>query len=328
MPSEFSLIAQHFTRPTRHTELGVGDDAAIIRPTPGMELLISTDMLVAGTHFFTDTEPTALGWKTLAVNVSDMAAMGARPRWAVLAAALPHCQDAWLAAFAEGLFHCAQCFGIDLIGGDTTRGPLNFCLTIFGEAPTGRALRRSTAKAGDDIWISGTPGRAALGLAHLQGRCTLEPSTRALCLDALNHPEPRLKLGLALMEHQLANAAIDVSDGLLADLGHILAASDLKASLEYTQLLKLPTLPQPAEIDAKLWQECLLAGGDDYELIFTASPEQRAQISALASAEVPLQRIGQTHTAPSNIATHQRIQVLDAHGQTMPVSRHGYDHFV
>ncbi|MCX7147969.1 MAG: thiamine-phosphate kinase, partial [Rhodocyclales bacterium] len=170
MPSEFELIARYFTRGTSHTVLGVGDDAALIAPTPSRELVISTDMLVEGTHFLADTDPEALGWKTLAVNVSDMAAMGAIPRWALLAAVLPAPTPEWIEPFARGFFDCAASYGIDLIGGDTTRGPRAFCVTILGEVPAGRALRRDGAKAGDSIWISGQPGRAALGLAHLQGR--------------------------------------------------------------------------------------------------------------------------------------------------------------
>jgi thiamine-monophosphate kinase len=163
VPSEFELIARYFTRGTTHTLLGVGDDGALIAPTPSHELVISTDMLVEGTHFLPGTDPGDLGWKTLAVNVSDIAAMGARPRWATLAAALPAADEAWIAAFAQGVFACADEFGIDLIGGDTTRGPRNFCVTIFGEVESGRALRRSGAKAGDEIWVSGRPGTRRLG---------------------------------------------------------------------------------------------------------------------------------------------------------------------
>ncbi|ENO94951.1 thiamine-phosphate kinase, partial [Thauera phenylacetica B4P] len=163
MPSEFDLIRRHFTRPARHTELAVGDDAALLAPRPGMRLVVSTDMLVAGTHFFADTDPEGLGWKTLAVNVSDLAAMGAEPRWAFLALALPRADEAWIAAFARGFFACADTFGVDLAGGDTTRGPLTLSVTIAGEVPAGAAITRGGARAGDELWISGQPGRAALG---------------------------------------------------------------------------------------------------------------------------------------------------------------------
>ncbi len=180
MPSEFDLIRRHFTRPAAHTELAVGDDAALIAPRAGMRLAVSTDMLVAGTHFFADTDPEALGWKTLAVNVSDLAAMGAEPRWALLALALPTADEAWIAAFARGLFAFAARFGVDLVGGDTTRGPLNLCVTAIGEVPAGEAVTRAGARAGDDLWVTGQPGRAALGLAHVRGDVVLDAD--AACL--------------------------------------------------------------------------------------------------------------------------------------------------
>ena len=192
MPSEFALIARHFKRPTRHTLLGVGDDGALIATTPGQELVVSTDMLVEGTHFLADTGAEDLGLKTLAVNVSDMAAMGALPRWATLAAALPAADPAWIDDFACGFFACADRFGIDLVGGDTTRGPRSFCVTIFGELPAGTALRRDGAKVGDSIWVSGWPGRAAQGLAHLQGRMVLTEPILGDCLAALHQPQARV----------------------------------------------------------------------------------------------------------------------------------------
>ena len=173
MPSEFDLIARYFARPTPQAVLGPGDDCALLAPSPGMELAITTDMLVAGTHFFADTDPTQLGWKTLAVNLSDLAAMGAKPRWVLLAGSLPEANEAWLSAFAEGLFACAKRYAVDLIGGDTTRGPLNLCVTALGEVPAGKALRRDGARPGDDLWISGHPGLAALGLAQLQNKTDL-----------------------------------------------------------------------------------------------------------------------------------------------------------
>jgi len=228
VPSEFELIARYFTRGTSHTVLGVGDDGALIAPTPGRELVVSTDMLVEGTHFLADTDAEALGWKCLAVNVSDLAAMGAQPRWATLAAVFPAPTTEWIEAFARGFFACADEFGIDLIGGDTTRGPRAFCVTIFGEVASGQALRRSGAQVGDEIWVSGQPGRAALGLAHLQGRTVLAAAQLGDCLAALHRPQPRVALGLAL--HGLATSAIDVSDGLLADLGHILERRPVAAA--------------------------------------------------------------------------------------------------
>ncbi|MBI5108068.1 MAG: thiamine-phosphate kinase [Rhodocyclales bacterium] len=310
MPSEFELIARHFTRGTRHTTLGVGDDAALIAPTPGCELVISTDMLVEGTHFLPDTDPEDLGWKTLAVNVSDIAAMGAKPRWATLALALPDANEAWIAAFARGVFACAEEFGIDLIGGDTTRGPRNLCVTIFGEVAAGKALRRSGACVGDDIWVSGWPGRAALGLAHLQGRTVLDQARRADCIAALQRPQPRVALGLALQG--LASAAIDVSDGLLADLGHILEASGVSAQVK----IGVPPAPTP-ERDA--W----LSGGDDYELVFTAPAQARTAVAALATElALPLVHIGSVTTGPAG-----SIELRDLEGRIVEPPRRGYDHF-
>ncbi len=310
MPSEFELIDRHFRRPTRHSVLGVGDDGAIIRPTPGMELVISTDMLVSGTHFLSDANPDDLGWKTLAVNVSDMAAMGAQPRWALLAAALPAATESWIEKFARGFFACAAEFDIDVIGGDTTKGPRNFCVTIFGEVPVGQALLRSRAQAGDDVWVSGHLGRAALGLAHLQGRHVVDESARAECLSALHRPQPRVALGLAL--RGLASSAIDVSDGLLADLGHILDESKVSANL------CIPNLPATG-----IERDCLLAGGDDYELVFTAPAARRGEVEALVGRlELPLTRIGSIEGA-----VPPRLTLVDGRGVPVDIERRGYDHF-
>ncbi len=317
MPSEFALIERYFRRAPRdpaHTVLGVGDDAALVRPSPGCELVISTDMLVAGAHFLPDTDAADLGWKTLAVNVSDLAAMGATPRWALLAAALPEVREDWLEEFTRGLHACAEAFGIDLIGGDTTRGPMNFCVTIFGEVPIldnkGRALLRSGARPGDEIWVSGAPGRAAQGLAHLQGRRALPEPLRAECIAALQRPQPRIALGLGLQG--LATAAIDVSDGLLADLGHVLQASGVGATL------RLAVQPKPTFAD-----ECFLAGGDDYELLFTAPAGRHEEVLALgASLSLPLTCIGRCEAGEAG-----RLAVLTLDGAPVAVSRRGYDHF-
>lgn len=308
--SEFELIDRYFRRPTQHTVLGVGDDGAIVRPSPGMELVVSTDMLVAGTHFLADADPGDLGWKVLAVNVSDMAAMGAQPRWALLAAALPAATESWIEKFARGFFACADAFGIDVIGGDTTKGPRNFCVTIFGEVPAGTALLRSGAKPGDEVWISGHPGRAALALAHLQGRTTLGEPQLADCLAALHRPQPRVALGLAL--RGIATAAIDVSDGLLADLGHILEASRMAAKL------KIGVSPEPTFQEA-----CLLSGGDDYELAFTAPASRHADIEALsATFQLVLTCIGTIVAgAPGE------IELTDAAGRPVEIGPRGYDHF-
>lgn len=310
MPSEFALIDRYFRRPARHTVVGVGDDAAIVRPSPGFELVVSTDMLVAGTHFLPNVDPEDLGWKTLAVNVSDMAAMGAQPRWALLAAALPAATETWLEKFAQGFFECAEKFNIDVIGGDTTKGPRNLCVTIFGEILPGQALLRSGAHLYEEIWVSGMPGRAALGLAHLQGQNTLTEPALSVCLSALHRPQPRVDLGLAL--RGIASAAIDVSDGLLADLGHLLEASSLAATLQ------LDHLPAPG-----IERDAYLAGGDDYELVFTAPAIAHAQIVELANElDLPLTCIGKTEAGPAG-----QLTVFDAAGRPVEIARRGFDHF-
>jgi thiamine-monophosphate kinase len=318
LPSEFDLIARYFTRPTPHALLGVGDDAALICQSPGMNLVVSTDMLVAGTHFLPDADPEALGWKCLAVNVSDLAAMAARPRWAVLAVALPEADERWIAAFAQGFFACATTFGIDVIGGDTTRGPMNFCVTIFGEVPPNQALLRSGARSGDEIWVSGIPGRAASGLAHLQGRCVLTEPALTDSLAALHRPQPRVALGLAL--RGLATAAIDVSDGLLADLGHILERSSVAATIH---LENLPRGDLPGCPDSGLARECQLAGGDDYELVFTVPENKRAAVASLsADLNLTLTCIGKIEAGNSPAVT-----VLDCEGKPWSPPHHGFDHF-
>lgn len=318
MPSEFALINDYFRRPTRQTRVGIGDDGAILTPSPGKELVVSTDMLVAGTHFFPDTDPTNLGWKALAVNLSDLAAMGAEPRWAFLALSLPEPDEAWIKQFAKGFFDCADHHQVDLAGGDTTRGPMNFCITVMGEVPAGTALRRSGAVPGDELWVSGRPGRAALGLAHLQGRCHLPAPLREECLGALHRPQPRIALGLAL--RGMASAAIDISDGLLADLGHILAASETGAELRFENLTATTPTNWP---ETQLARDCQLAGGDDFELAFTAAVEHHERLKAL-SAELSL---ALTHIGTITNEAGGTLRLLDAAGHPMRVGRRGYDHF-
>jgi thiamine-monophosphate kinase len=313
--SEFDLIQRYFTRPAPNAILGVGDDAALLRVAEGMELAVSTDMLVSGTHFFPDADPFLLGHKTLAVNLSDLAAMGAVPRWATLALALPGADESWLRRFSEGFFSLADEYGVDLVGGDTTRGPLNLSVTIMGEVPQGQALRRSGAKTGDDIWVSGTLGKAALGLAQLQGRTALPEDARLSCLAALHQPRPRVALGLAL--RGIANSAIDISDGLLADLGHILECSQAGAEIEFAAIPAVET----HGIDDALLRHCVLSGGDDYELCFTASAAKRSEIEAVAAKlQLPLARIG-------SINAGQGCAVRAADGSVMKIKESGYDHF-
>ncbi len=317
MTPEFDLIRRHFVRPMRTTSLGPGDDCALIGPSPGHELAITSDMLVAGTHFLPDTDPRRLGWKTLAVNLSDVAAMGAVPRWVTLALSLPQVDHDWLAAFAAGFFDCADTFGVDLIGGDTTRGPLNLCVTAFGEIAAGRAIRRGGARAGDGIWISGQPGRAALGLADLLGKVRLHGSAHDECIAALELPQPRVALGAALQG--LATAMIDVSDGLLADLGHIARTSGLGAVVDDAALPWAAL--HAACTDGAAARDALLAGGDDYELLFCAPPEADDALAALsARLALPLTRIGAMQSGDG-------VRLVDAAGAELPVGRRGYDHF-
>ncbi len=319
---EFDLIARHFTRPTPGAVLGVGDDCALLAPTPGMQLAVTSDMLLEGRHFSPQDGPAGLGHKALAVNLSDLAAMGAQPRWATLAIALPAADDAWLAAFARGLYRIADQYGIEVVGGDTTRGPLTISITAIGEVPPGAALRRDGAKPGDDVWVSGTLGSAALALAYRQGRLFMEQIDAARVLPALYLPTPRVELGIAL--RGIASSAIDISDGLLADLGHILersqaGATPIGARLEFAAL---PTLPvAQAYLHEAVARDCVLAGGDDYELCFTAPAERRDAVEAAAqTAGVAVTRVGRITATPG-------LVVSGADGQPLPLEKTGYDHF-
>src|SRR5574337_689716 len=253
--NEFELIERFFTRRARSAALGVGDDCALLTPRPGMQLAISCDMLVQGQHFFADTDPEGLGHKALAVNLSDLAACGARPLAFTLALALPRADDAWLAAFSAGLYALADAHGCELIGGDTTAGPLAICITVFGEVPAGQALLRSGAHAGDDVYVSGTLGDARLALQALTGRLALDGAALATARARLEQPTPRVALGLAL--RGVASAAIDVSDGLVGDLGHILAASGVGACVDTSIAIALIAICEDpafaaAPIDAQI----------------------------------------------------------------------------
>lgn len=314
---EFDLIARYFTRATPGADLGVGDDAALVTPTAGQQIVIAADTLVEGRHFFPGTDAYALGWKALAVNLSDMAAMGATPRWFTLCLTLPGIDEAWLARFAAGLFALADRYGVDLIGGDTTRGPLAFSIQILGEVAAGTALRRDAAQAGDDVWLSGATGAAALAVAQRSGQAQLSDDDLAFCAKRLDFPEPRLALGRALLG--IVRAAIDVSDGLLADLGHICERSALGATVQLA-LLPFPAL-SPALRASPPMQQAVLAGGDDYELCFTAPVAVREQIIAVGQAlGVSLTRIGQMHAG-------QGVRVLDEKGVAMALAATGFKHF-
>jgi thiamine-monophosphate kinase len=317
MPSEFDLIARHFTRPPRHAVLGVGDDAALIAVAPGCELAATTDMLVEGVHFFPDVDVAALGHKALAVNLSDLAAMGATPRYAMLSLALPRADESWLARFASGFFALAEAHGVDLIGGDTTRGSLNICIQAMGEVPRGQALRRDGARPGEDVWVSGTLGEAAAAVANRNGRLPLPAEVQAACRARLDRPTPRIEIGVAL--RGIATAAIDVSDGLLGDLGHICERSGAGATVEFASLPCAAGL-QPLRHDEHVIR-AMVSGGDDYELCFTAPSARRADIASLAgSLDLPLTRIG--HIEPGS-----GVRLQDAQGRKIDIRDPGFDHF-
>ena len=329
---EFDLITRYFKRPVRQAVLGVGDDCALLQPRPGTQIAISSDMLVAGRHFFADVDPRTLGHKSLAVNLSDLAACGARPLAFTLALSLPEVNEPWLAAFAQGLFALADAHSCELIGGDTTAGPLNICITVFGEVPVvdgrSQALLRSGARPGDDIYVSGTVGDARLALNALLGQITLPPELLAAARIRLETPTPRVALGLAL--RGVASAAIDVSDGLLGDLGHILDCSGVGASIEVDTAIKLiAAYPEykraSGQFDLKFspdqWRSLALAGGDDYELLFTAPADQRAAVMhAGQTSQTPVTRIGQIRAEPG-------VLLLDGQGQVLVNHYASFDHF-
>lgn len=309
---EFDLIRRFFQRPAAAgVEVGVGDDCAVLVPTPGARWLVSSDMLVEGRHFLSTVDAARLGHKALAVNLSDLAACGATPRGFTLALALPRADEAWLQGFAHGLWALADASGIALVGGDTTQGPLNICITVFGEAPPGQALLRSGAQVGDEIWVSGRLGDARLALEVFRGTVALPGEAFDTVRRAMELPTPRLGLGQAL--RGVATAALDISDGLIGDLGHLLAASGVGATLDVDALPRSEVL---AAQPAALQRTCVLAGGDDYELVFTAPPGAR-----LPDAGVPLTRIGR-------IEAEAGLRIVDARGERVAHGLRSFDHFM
>ena len=317
---EFDLIARYFTRPARRKPLGVGDDCALLRPAPGMDLAVSTDMLVEGRHFLPTVAPRALGHKALAVNLSDLAACGAQPLAFTLALALPQVDEAWLAGFAEGLFALAEMHDCELVGGDTTRGPLTLSITVFGEVPAGQALLRSGARSGDDVWVSGTLGDARLALEASRGTVSLPQPVLAAAWERMDRPQPRVALGLAL--RGIATAAIDVSDGLLGDLAHVLERSRVGATIDLSVAPRLlAASAQGLALPPERVQDLVFAGGDDYELAFTAAPQHRTAVEAAAAqAATPVTRIGRIEAAPG-------LRLVDAQGQAVQRRFAGFDHF-
>lgn len=321
---EFSLIERIRRRTHARADivLGIGDDAALLQLPTGQQLVVTADTLNSGVHFPAETLPADIGWKALAVNLSDLAAMGARPAWCTLALSLPKADPAWVEAFADGFFALADRYGMALVGGDTTRGPLAISITAMGWVPAGAALRRDTAREGDDIWVTGTPGEAAAGLARWQAGVL---DVTGASMDAaeehlrqrLLRPSPRVDAGQALLS--LAHACVDISDGLLADLGHICERSEVAAELW------LPSLPvstaMAALAPAASHARCQLAGGDDYELCFTAAPSWRERIQkALCVSATPCTRIGR-------VVPGAGVSVIDASGKNVELAKGGYNHF-
>ena len=335
---EFELIDRFFRRPVRRSPLGIGDDCALLAPRPGMQLAVSSDMLVEGRHFLSTVAPERLGHKALAVNLSDLAACGAQPLAYTLAISMPRVDEAFLAGLASGLHALAEQHDIELVGGDTTAGPLNLCITVFGEVPTGQALLRHGARPGDDLWVSHTHGGgigdARLALEVFRGQAGLPGEQFDRARRAMELPLPRVALGLAL--RGIASAAIDLSDGLLGDLRHVLrrsgaafhASGEAGTSGDGPQALgarlldeALPRSPILARQPAALQRECLLFGGDDYELLFTAAPAQRAAVELAAQgAQVAVARIGRIDQTPG-------VQLLDAQSRPIELQGQAFDHF-
>jgi thiamine-monophosphate kinase len=321
---EFELIDRFFKRPAARAALGVGDDCALLQPAAGMQLAICSDMLVEGRHFLSTVDPFKLGHKALAVNLSDLAACGAKPLAFTLALALPAVDEAWLDGFSRGMFALADAHGCELIGGDTTRGPLNICVTAFGEVPVGQALLRSKAQAGDDIYVSGSVGDARLALEVFRGNCSLSGALLDACRARMEQPMPRIALGQAL--RGIASAAIDVSDGLLGDLGHILKASGIGARIEAPAAMTLLAAQHSSDwtasgVTTAQHLQFVLAGGDDYELVFTAPAAAREAVArAAAAALTPVTRIGLICAATG-------MQLAGDNGQPLPLDFTSFDHF-
>jgi thiamine-monophosphate kinase len=313
---EFDLIARYFSREVRHAALGAGDDCALLTLAPGMQIATSCDMLVEGRHFLSTVAPERLGHKALAVNLSDLAACGARPLACTLALALPGIDEAWLDGFSRGLFALAAAHDCELIGGDTTRGPLNICISVFGEVPAGQALLRSGARVGDDVYVSGELGDARLALEAFRGTVALTGEAFAVARLAMEQPQPRVALGMAL--RGVAHSAIDISDGLLGDLGHVLRRSGVGAVLD------VDALPHSAALATQplaLRRQFTLAGGDDYELLFTAPPGRADAVRAAATqAQLAVTRVGR-------IEAEAGMRLRDAQGRTVTQAYRSFDHF-
>lgn len=316
---EFELIERFFKRAARQADVGIGDDCAIWTPSPGHQLALSADMLVEGRHFLSTVNPRDLGHKALAVNLSDLAACGATPRAFLLSLSLPRVDEVWLSGFSEGLFALANAQGCELIGGDTTQGPLNIAITVMGEVPGHQAVLRSGAQAGDDVYVSGHLGDARLALEAFRGSVSLPQSVFEMARSRMERPEPRTTLGVSL--RGVATAMADISDGLLGDLGHILKASRVGADIQIASIQNLMLTGGAWSCPQELLQRCVLAGGDDYELVFTCQPTHRQHVESLSVAcGTPVTRIGRITSDP-------RLLLLNEDGSVLPNSFSSFDHF-
>ena len=312
---EFDLIARIHARCASRPDvlLGIGDDAALLQPPTGMQLAVAMDTLNAGVHFPDTTAPCDIGWKALAVNLSDLAAMGAAPAWCTLSLSLPQADVAWLDGFLDGFLELANMHGVALVGGDTTRGPLSICAAVQGFVEAGSALRRDGAYVGDDIWVSGTLGDAAGALARLQAGIADDPAERS----RLDRPTPRVALGRAL--RGIATSCIDISDGLLADLGHVGAASGVGTEIELAALPASTALRSAFDTDSR--HALQATGGDDYELCFTAPESKRSEVASVTrESAVEVARIGR-------VVAGKGVAAFDADGARWTPAQGGYQHF-
>lgn len=316
---EFELIKHFFTKQVvkrKDVELGIGDDCAVLAPVENQNIVVTTDTLVAGVHFPFETSPRAIGHKAVAVNLSDIAAMGAKPSWLSLAITLPDVDEAWLVEFCEGVFELCEFYNVELIGGDTTQGPLSITITAQGLTPEGSYLSRSGAKAGDWLYVTGELGDAALALQQITGKVEIDPQFTETIKNKLDYPKPRVLAGQMLREY--ASAAIDLSDGLIADLGHICQASNVGANV-VLDALPLSNIMR----DSVLSDDAIalaLSGGDDYELLFTVSEDNKVGMeTAMSHAGTPVTCIGQLNTSQTISTT--------LNNKPTPISTAGFEHF-
>ena len=318
MTTEFDIIKEYFDQPCGGVKLGIGDDAAVISGKDGVDMVLTTDTLVSGTHFSIEDDPFKIGQKCVAVNLSDLSAMGSTPRYLLLSLTLPVFEKEWVKKFSDGIKSYLHKFSVGLIGGDTTRGDsLSITITAIGEVAKGKGIQRDLAKPGDDVWVSGLIGLAAVGLLSKNGLFDLDSNVRNDCLERLHSPEPRVLLGERLLD--LANSAIDISDGLISDAGHIAARSKVQVEIDMFRIPIHQSLDhRRLEPDV---QRCILSGGDDYELLFSAPKGSAKRLLTISNdLRLPLTNIGR-------IVKGSGVTVLDQNRNTVEPNCKGYDHF-